>query len=147
MRVFIGIKASKILQKRVARWQREHRDLPVRWIKNRNLHLTLVPPWYEDDPVKAVSKLKTVRYKKGTITFDRVGINFKHKVIWIGKPTQHVTIARFKDAKPLRGIKFEKIHWKETVDNITLFQSKLGPKGAMYYEIEKILVGGSEQDK
>ena len=140
MRVFIGIKVSKQLQKKVREWRKIHADLPVRWIKDRNLHMTLVPPWYEDDVAKAVRKLHAVPFKKHIITFDRVGINFKHKVIWIGKPTEHVTIARFKDAKPLTGIQFEKICWKEKVDMITLFESRLGPKEANYYAIAKKVV-------
>jgi len=102
--------------------------------------MTLVPPWYEDDVAKAARKLNAVQFKKHTITFDRVEVNFKHKVIWIGKPGEHVTIARFKDAKPLKGIQFKKILWKETADTITLFRSRLGPKEANYYEIVKKVV-------
>jgi 2'-5' RNA ligase len=146
MRVFIGVKASKKLQKKVGEWRRRHADLPVRWIKDRNLHLTLVPPWYEDDGAKAIEKLNSVQFKKHTITFDRVGINFKHKVIWIGKPTEHVTIARFKDAKPLSGIQFEEILWKETADTVTLFESRLRAKGADYYEIAKKVVRGESEN-
>jgi 2'-5' RNA ligase len=135
MRVFIGIKASGRLQTLVREWRGNYKNLPVRWIKDRNLHLTLVPPWYEKDVGKAVAKLKTVRYKKRTITFARIGVNFKHKVLWIGKPTQHVTIARFKDPAPLRNIHFKKINWYEKVNNVTLFESRLRAKGADYTPI------------
>jgi 2'-5' RNA ligase len=138
MRVFIGIKASMCLQKSVRELRNAHNDLPVRWIKDRNLHLTLVPPWYEDDVERAIAKLNTVRYTKHTITFTHVGLNFRHKVIWIGKPTEHVTIARFKDPAPLKDIHFEKIHWKENVNKITLFESRLRAKGADYTPIASI---------
>lgn len=140
MRVFIGVKASKQLQKKVRGWRKIHAGLPVRWIKEHNLHLTLVPPWYEDDIEKAKKKLHELPFSRHTVTFDRVGINFKNKVIWIGKPTEHVTIARFRDAEPLKGIQFGKICWKETADTVTLFESRLGPKEANYYEIAKKVV-------
>lgn len=137
MRVFIGIKASKTLQKKVARWHREHRDLPVRWIKARNLHITLVPPAREEEIRKKFEEIKKKKIKRFVIIFKRVVSKSKYHVICAETKGYHVTVARFKGKIELP---LEKIRWTEKVDSITLFQSKLGPKEAMYYEIEKILV-------
>jgi 2'-5' RNA ligase len=48
-RVFVAIRASRKLQEEVAAWVSSHAKLPVRWISPENLHITLVPPWYEED--------------------------------------------------------------------------------------------------
>lgn len=161
MRLFIGIKASANLKRKIGKWQEERKTFPVRFIKPENLHLTLVPPWYEDDPADSISKLGSLAWKRCTVVFDNIGINFRNHVIWIessNPPKElsstyndllhlfqkkkekrpfrvHITIARFKDAKPLKHSKFHGISWKENVTAITLFQSKLTPKEAQYKEI------------
>lgn len=156
-RVFVGIKASKALQTKIFKWQKAHQDLPVRFIKSKNLHLTLIPPWYEEDPKDSIEKLKQIQFKTFKITFDKTFINFKNKVIWIESPNPpkkisqiqkklalifpfkekrifktHLTIARFKDSKQLKDLELEKINWQEEVSKITLFESKLGRKEANY---------------
>ncbi|TLU83022.1 MAG: RNA 2',3'-cyclic phosphodiesterase [Chlorobium sp.] len=44
-RVFIGIPAEKELKEAVRVFRKDHDTLPVRWINQDNLHLTIVPPW------------------------------------------------------------------------------------------------------
>lgn len=61
MRVFIGIKANEELQEKIIKWQEKHRNLPVRFIKQENLHLTLVPPWYERKINHLVKSLKSFK--------------------------------------------------------------------------------------
>lgn len=48
-RIFLAIGISKGLQKEIAVWEGRHKDIPVRWLLGKNLHVTLVPPWYEDE--------------------------------------------------------------------------------------------------
>jgi len=160
MRVFVGIKASKNLQNIISKWQKQNRNLPVRFIKPKNLHITLVPPWYERKPQTAILKVKapSLKFKSFEIIFDEIFVNFKNKVIWLESsnpppkisllqknlslifPTRkeqrifktHLTIARFKDLKLLKDIKFETINWREEVSKITLFKSVLGRKEANY---------------
>ncbi len=47
MRVFVAIPTPPSLQSEIRSWAARHGDLPVRWLKDHNLHITLVPPWEE----------------------------------------------------------------------------------------------------
>src|SRR3989344_2672736 len=47
-RVFVAIRVSQKLQEGVVKWTSAHPRLPVRWIAPENLHVTLIPPWYEE---------------------------------------------------------------------------------------------------
>lgn len=48
-RLFIALPISATLKKKISAWKQNYTKLPVRWIKGKNLHLTLIPPWYEED--------------------------------------------------------------------------------------------------
>ncbi len=48
-RIFVALRLSDYTTAQIVRWQDSHIDLPVRWIKARNLHVTLVPPWEESE--------------------------------------------------------------------------------------------------
>jgi len=77
-RIFVAILISPKLQKEIItwenQWQSASRKMPVRWLAEKNLHLTLIPPWYEDD-IDQITKIlktfsgKTVPYE---IKFDKV---------------------------------------------------------------------------
>lgn len=73
-RIFLAIHASSALQAEAIAWQANYERLPVRWLKGHNLHLTLIPPWYESDIEKVKSKIEkagnTVR--PFAIRFERV---------------------------------------------------------------------------
>lgn len=58
-RLFVAIPLSLALREEILVWSRQQklRALPVRWIAGKNLHLTLVPPWYEDDLAHAKRSL------------------------------------------------------------------------------------------
>lgn len=50
-RIFVGIGISEKLAKEILKQERPWREsLPehVRWLKEENFHITLIPPWYED---------------------------------------------------------------------------------------------------
>jgi 2'-5' RNA ligase len=152
MRVFIGIKASETLQKNVVRWRLCHRDLPVRWIKARNLHLTLVPPGPEEEVRKTFEDIQHLTIQPFSMLFDCILVYAKYHVICLEssqspdilseiakrKFSPHFTIARFK-----RKIEMPlyKVKWKEAVTAITLFESRLSPKEANYYAIQNKMVG------
>lgn len=156
-RIFIGIKASESLQSKISKWQEKNKKLRVRFIKPENLHITLIPPWYEENLELPKTLLPQFNFKKFNITFDEIYVNLKNKVIWVesSKPPKsifelsrhlssvfpkkdkrefkaHMTIARFKDNLLLENLKFKKINWKEKVSKITLFESILGRKEANY---------------
>lgn len=48
-RIFIAIKMSQKIQQEAEKWKAEFLNLPVRWIPADNLHITLIPPWDEDE--------------------------------------------------------------------------------------------------
>ena len=48
-RIFVALSISPILQDKILAWERQWQKLPVRWLAGKNLHITLVPPWYEED--------------------------------------------------------------------------------------------------
>ncbi len=48
-RVFIAIGISSGLQKEIFDWEKKFGNLPVRWLSGKNLHITVIPPWYDDN--------------------------------------------------------------------------------------------------
>lgn len=64
---------SEKLQREIIEWEKQFSDLPVRWLVGKNLHITLVPPWYEENLEKIEKLLKQVK-SSGSIDlkFERV---------------------------------------------------------------------------
>jgi len=72
-RVFVALGTTPELQEAVAAWAAAHGTLPVRWLSGKNLHVTLVPPWYENDHGAVARQLQPLgRTKTFTVQFDRV---------------------------------------------------------------------------
>lgn len=59
-RIFVALPISEKLQKEILDWESRYPMLKVRWLNVKNLHITLVPPWYEDNVESIVGKLKNV---------------------------------------------------------------------------------------
>lgn len=55
LRIFVAIKISEKLQNKIADWRLDFLSrnpgafFDLRWIEDKNLHITLIPPWYEDE--------------------------------------------------------------------------------------------------
>lgn len=60
LRVFVGLPVSGRLQTEILNWEKKFSNLPVRWLQGKNLHITLVPPWYEEDLEKVKNSLQVV---------------------------------------------------------------------------------------
>lgn len=58
-RLFLGIGIGKPLQKQIAAWQKTLPPLPLRSLSPENLHLTLIPPWYSENPEETASLLRS----------------------------------------------------------------------------------------
>jgi 2'-5' RNA ligase len=58
-RIFVALPISWEIQEEVKNWRSKYERLPVRWLAGKNLHITLVPPWYETDIPKVIAKLET----------------------------------------------------------------------------------------
>lgn len=71
-RIFIAISISPKLQQEILAWEKAYRQLPVRWLAGKNLHITLIPPWYTDNVESVIEKLRNLEMKTFHIEFDRV---------------------------------------------------------------------------
>lgn len=73
-RVFIAIATSQDLQTMILKWRERFTDLPVRWLKEKNLHLTLVPPWYTSNVQGIIKSLEPIgnRFSRIPIQFNKV---------------------------------------------------------------------------
>ncbi len=126
MRIFIAIPISKRLQEQVLNYQKFYSDLPVRWLEGKNLHITLIPPWEEENIAEIEKKLRLLENKLGEFEMEFNSVSFgpnkrNPRLIWVigkapgkiielkkilegvlNKPSErnnfllHLTIARFR---------------------------------------------------
>lgn len=86
-RIFIGIKISKSLAEKTLGWKKKHNFLPVRWISEKNLHITLIPPFHEQNVDTIKTKIELLKNFSDSIVieFNRLsfGPNPKYpRLIW-----------------------------------------------------------------
>ncbi|MDO8504842.1 MAG: RNA 2',3'-cyclic phosphodiesterase [Candidatus Liptonbacteria bacterium] len=87
IRVFVAIPIPEELQKEIFAWEKNYKNLPVRWGSGQSLHITLVPPWYAEDANCAVGELSDIQsaVKPFEIRFDRVSFGTRPdapRLIW-----------------------------------------------------------------
>lgn len=110
-RLFVAIAIPSALKRFIGAWQREHNELPARFIAPKNLHLTIIPPWYADAK-KVISQLKkfTTAAKPFSVQFETIecGPDSKRpRLVWAkGKASKELTSLHRELAKFL-GIKTE----------------------------------------
>ncbi|OGL88098.1 2'-5' RNA ligase [Candidatus Uhrbacteria bacterium RIFCSPLOWO2_02_FULL_49_11] len=99
-RIFIALPVSESLQNEIIAWEQSFSDLPVRWLKGKNLHITLVPPWEIDDTDKIVTLLNGSKFvtERIELRFDRVsfGPNPREpRLIWAeGQTVNQLSVIR-----------------------------------------------------
>jgi RNA 2',3'-cyclic 3'-phosphodiesterase len=73
-RIFVAVPISRELQEVILDWEKSFKDLPVRWLAGKDLHVTLIPPWQTDDIDSVLEKLKTVqgKFEPFDIEFNKV---------------------------------------------------------------------------
>ncbi|MEI6296910.1 MAG: RNA 2',3'-cyclic phosphodiesterase [bacterium] len=86
-RIFVALKVTEELKNEIFDWQSKHTNLPVSWIQMKDLHITILPPWEEENVDGVIEKLSTLSGKVGgiPITLDvaTVGPNhFSPRLIW-----------------------------------------------------------------
>jgi len=97
-RIFIAITIPKNLQQKIWDWQQSLTyQLPVRWLALKNLHLTLIPPWYEDNLEKIFLALDALpkKYPPFKIKFSQVtfGPNrYQPRLIWATGETPQASL-------------------------------------------------------
>lgn len=116
-RVFIALPLSTELQNTIFFWEQRFQNLPVRWLKGKNLHITLVPPFEVDDLGSIVTLLDGLKGATGKteINFTRVtfGPNSREpRLIWAEgntapqllklKSALEVVLGRDPDPRPFR---------------------------------------------
>src|SRR4030042_3981812 len=87
-RVFIGIKVGSELASEVISWQERYKGkFNVRWISKDNLHITLTPPWYEENIEGIIDKLAKMSFRLPSfgISFQKVAFGSQQRaprLIW-----------------------------------------------------------------
>jgi len=99
-RVFVGLPISGKLRQEISCWESGFDTLAVRWLLPKNLHLTIIPPWYEENLENILERIKSVKAKPFEINLVRVsyGPN-KHqpRLVWAQGPVPG-GLLRLKDA-------------------------------------------------
>ena len=74
-RIFIALPISDELKQTIKQWRKSYADLPVRWLDDKNLHITLVPPWEERDLPKVLAALRKhpTQFGPQTLEFTETG--------------------------------------------------------------------------
>lgn len=153
-RVFIAIPIQKDLKKKIVEWERRHKNLGVEWTTSKNLHLTLIPPWYVENIDEICDLLTQIGGNFSEFKINISRIETSPKVIWAlvenstellelkeileriltKKPEKrpfnpHITIAKLRQKRIYVN---EKIRWNQKVDSVVIMQSHLSRKGADY---------------
>src|SRR5690348_8821422 len=91
-RIYIAVKISDFLQGQIIDWGKAYPSIPARWTAGKNLHITLVPPWQENDLGRIVELLRPVpqHFQPFSIHFNKIklGPNAKKpRMIWASGST------------------------------------------------------------
>jgi len=91
-RIFIALPISETLQSEILAWEQAFQRLPVRWLKDKNLHITLIPPWYEENVERMVKGIKEVKGMNGRLELQFKRVTFgpnphAPRLIWAEGPT------------------------------------------------------------
>lgn len=76
MRIFIAIPVSEKLQNEVLKYRELYPDLAARWLEGKNLHITLIPPWEEENIEKVKIILKPLENKFGRFEMEFNSVSF-----------------------------------------------------------------------
>ena len=75
-RIFVAIPVSKLLQETILLWEEQYANLPVRWLSEKNLHVTLIPPWYEERVDAVCLKLQAFRGMRASFGMEFTRVRF-----------------------------------------------------------------------
>ncbi len=164
-RLFVGIPVSDSLKEWISDWQQAQLPPFARSIAAHNLHITLVPPWYEDSIEAIIAALQAVEFHSFHIHFDTVmPISPKRSLVWLqgSVPTElldlrkeitnalsaptskrpfkmHITLARSK--KKIDSSQ-QTVKLSMVVNQFALYESHLGAGGAEYEILQRFYSRG-----
>jgi 2'-5' RNA ligase len=116
-RIFVALPMSSAITQAVAEWRAEHGSLPVHWVDGKNLHMTIVPPWNEEDADRAADILRTIEGSIGGFNAKFTRVTYgptqrKPRLIWasgespdqlfILKHSAERTLGRVPETRPFR---------------------------------------------
>ena len=167
-RIFIAINLPEDIKEKLVNYQRKWPELPIRWIKKDNLHITLEFLGYlSDDEISKVcqnTKKLASKRKPFSITFNKIFYGPPKKMpprmVWVvGEKIQefdlspHVTLGRiraweFRQIEPEERPKVEEeINLSFEVNSIEVMESVLKKGGPKYTILEscKFISSASEE--
>lgn len=169
-RIFFGIPVSGSLVEKIGRFSENMLTVPgLRTIKPNNLHITLVPPFYTNEPEAVFGKVDlNKKISPFDIVFDQLSIGSDKypRLVWLrgeapkdllaltdllqtqlGRQKEkteymlHLTLARFKKGEEPRIDHLPlKVNWKMKVQKICLYRSHLRKGGAEYEVLRSLLL-------
>jgi 2'-5' RNA ligase len=137
-RIFIALPLSETLQEKIIKWRKKIEKLPVRFLEPKNLHITLLPPWYEKNINEIEEKLQNLKSNIGNIKIKFKKISFgpnilNPRLIWIeGETPKEILILKEKIEKTLNIIT-EKRPFKT---HITI--ARFNPLNFKHFAIKKL---------
>lgn len=97
-RIFVGLPIDCALGQKILAFQNQHLDWPVRWIAQKNLHVTLVPPWQTAEIQPVIEVLKSVSVSNFSMEFNQLNLGpvpKKPRLIWaLGQTPAWLTVLR-----------------------------------------------------
>lgn len=136
-RIFIAIPISEDVQKEILKWTKRYKKLPVRWLAGKNLHITLIPPWYTDNVETVIKKLKKVECPPFDIEFSKVSYGpdpKRPRLIWAeGTASESVVCLKDKLEKMLPEYKST---YKEWLMHMTI--ARFDPDTFSSFPVKKI---------
>jgi len=155
-RVFIAINLPEDIKKELVKYQAKWPELPIRWAKKENLHITLEFLGYisNEELLNTLKKTKemAIKHKPFSITLNKICYgppNKPPRMVWVvGKKIQelnifpHITLGRiksweFKQIEPEERPKVdEEINLSFEVNSIEVMESVLKRGGPEYTILE-----------
>nr|MBI5456041.1 RNA 2',3'-cyclic phosphodiesterase [Candidatus Levybacteria bacterium] len=86
-RIFVALGISKGLIKKIQAWREARHDFPVRWISDKDLHITIISPWYSGRVERVIEKVKyaNIALEPFSVQFKKISFGPKPehpRLIW-----------------------------------------------------------------
>ncbi len=142
-RIFIGITVDRLLYPKIESLKQKLLEISLRWIRNKNLHITLIPPWYEDEKgiEKRITDIKKgiAGIKKFEISFNKVRLSPNRRIprlIWAeGEADERIILL----VKKLEGIIGKKPENRGFKLHLTLARFRKTPGSPSVKSIKKAI--------
>lgn len=86
-KVFLALEVPDSVRQEAFELKNRYHNFPVRWTQDKDLHITVIPPWIEENLPALFEKLESIEGKVGRVSvfFDIVSYgpnNFSPRLIW-----------------------------------------------------------------